>query len=82
MTSGFYMHENGMDCCLEIMRIQYSDSKRVIIKARWWNLGYSGNPWPIFPQFETVKIKAEDRPKWKNITHLMNIPRKKSGLPE
>lgn len=81
MRPGFWMHENGMDCCIEVLRIQYSDQKRVKVKARWWNLGYTGNPWLIDPKIETIELKRADLPKWHNITHKMHTPRKASGMP-
>lgn len=81
MRPGFWMHENGMDVCIEVLKVQYRDSKRVILKARWWNLGYTGNPWVIFPRPETLKLKPEDLSKWHNITGKMLTPRKASGMP-
>lgn len=81
MRPGFWMHENGMDCCIEVIRVQYSDQKRIIVKARWWNLGYTGNPWLIDPRVETIKLNRQDLSKWHNITNKMTTPRKASGMP-
>lgn len=83
MRSGFYMHENAMDVCIEILRLQYTDAKRVKLKIRWWNLGYVGNPFCIDARGATITIKASDIHKWKylNSQHFLH-KRRKPGFPE
>lgn len=83
---GVWMHENSLDICFEVLRVQFMNHKKVIVKAICWNLGYSGNPW-IVPwgtnvngQF-TLEIKRSDLAKYSNITSKMNNKRVKSGLP-
>lgn len=77
----FLMHENCLDACIEVLKMQYRDDKRIILKARWWTLGYTGNPWVLNYNFQTIKIKLSDWNKWHNITPRLNIPRTKPGLP-
>lgn len=86
MRPGFWMHENAMDVCIEIIKVQYGDQKRTKFKVRWWNLGYTGNPWLIpypdqFARPSVLELQNKDFSKWHNITHKMHTPRKASGLP-
>lgn len=64
MTRGYYMHKNAMDVFIEIVKVQYQDSKRFKVKTLVWNLGYTGNPWPILPSFQKYEIKREDAKNW------------------
>lgn len=68
----YYMHENCMDVCLQIIKVPYRDDKRVKVKAVWVNLGYTGNPYTIL---------KEDLKHWKNITSKIHDKRTKPGLP-
>lgn len=72
----FYMHENCLDVCIEVLKIQYKDSKRVKLKVNWVNLGYVGKPFIL--QFNrNIEIKREDLVKWKNIDDILYVPRYK-----
>lgn len=59
MASGFYIHKNAMDCYIEILKVQYQDSKRIKARVRWWVLGYTGNPW-VARFNDPIEIKLED----------------------
>lgn len=77
----YYMHENCMDVCLQIIKVPYRDDKRVKVKAVWVNLGYTGNPYVIHPQPSSYTILKEDLKHWKNITSKIHDKRTKPGLP-
>ena len=80
MTKGFYMHKDAMDVCMEVVRIPYRDNKRYRLKIRWWNLGYTGNPWLLDPMLFSLTIFKTDA-HWIYINNLMNKKRLKPGLP-
>lgn len=61
----FIMHEKSMDVAFKIDRRQYQDYKRKKLRGTWWNLGYTGNPWPAIHLQQTITILTEDWPKWK-----------------
>lgn len=75
------MHKNHKDVCLEVKKIVYEDYKRKKLKARWVNLGYVGNPWPL-TDFETIEISLIEWLNWSNITDRIHNPRDKDGFPE
>ena len=82
MAPGFYMHENAMDVCLEVISVSHSDLKRINVKARWWNLGYVGNPYCITPQIETITIDNADALKWHTLTNRqLHTARLAPGFP-
>lgn len=82
MRPGFWMHENGMDVCIEVKRVQYSDSKRLKLKVLWWNLGYSGNPFLIYYNEQKVEILKKDLHKWHGISGKVFQKRTSPGLPK
>ncbi len=63
MRRGFYKHKESMDCFIEILRVQYQDSKRVRARVRWWCLGFTGNPWPI-RENDPIVIDASQFNNW------------------
>lgn len=74
MSPGFYMHANAMDCCIEIIKVQYRDSKRIKARVRWWNLGFTGNAW-VLRFNDPIEISTSELPNWKQInplTHRLN----------
>ena len=82
----FWMHENCLDVCIEVLKNWRFKPGVLTLKVRWWNLGYSGNPFMIpnesgMPLVETIEIKVEDWKKWKCIDDIMHNPRKAPGLP-
>lgn len=79
--SQFYMHENAMDVCIEVVATQYKDDQKIKMKVFWWNLGYVGEPYRLFPTAEKLIVRTEDWPKWKNITDRIDIKREAPGLP-
>lgn len=82
MRCGFWMHVNSMDVCLEVCRVPYYDAKRVKVKGRWWNLGYTGNPWMISGmKLESLEIPTEQLKNWVFISGKTQIARTKPGLP-
>lgn len=71
-TVNFYMHPACMDLCLrELIKPDGSAS------YEWWNLGYTGEPWPI-----DNAIVPRNFEQWVNITKLVNMPRREPGLPK
>lgn len=74
MRRGYYMHKDEMDCFIEILRSQYQDSKRFKGRARWWNLGFTGNPW-VIRENDPIEIRVKDIKNWIPInpeTHRKN----------
>jgi hypothetical protein len=64
------MHKNAMDIFIEVIRSD-PDSKFV----RWWNLGYTGNPWRM--DMEKIRIAPEDEVNWLPLTkEQANTPRR------
>lgn len=65
----YYMHENAMDVCVKVLSAEPGSNKCTV---EWWNLGYTGNPWPLEgegpPQINITSA-------WRNITELVNKPR-------
>lgn len=53
-----------MDVFVEVLKTTYRGSKYRKIKVRWWNLGFTGNPWPL-SCVETVTIQESDWYRWK-----------------
>lgn len=73
-----YMHRNAMDLCIQVLKIQYRDSRRIKLKVRWWNLGYTGNPWPL--EMERIEIKTSDWLNWRPLSFEdFNTPRAHVG---
>lgn len=74
MTKGrYYMHERALDCCVEIV-----GERDDVVLGMWVNLGYTGNPWvPGTKRQACFKnwIKLSAAGEWKDVTHLINIPR-------
>lgn len=60
---GYYKHERSMDLVMEVLKTQYRDEKRIKVKVRWWNLGWTGNAW-TFGQ-EKLEIQVSDLKNWK-----------------
>lgn len=75
------MHESCFDAFLEVLEVPYQDDKRILIRARWWNLGYTGNPWCLGMGADTVEIARSDLTKWKNINSAVTSVRTKPGVP-
>jgi hypothetical protein len=75
------MHEKSLDVCLEVVRIQYQDMKRMKIRGRWWNLGYSGEPFNLNNNLVTVEIQSKDFKAWHDIQSTMMTKRTAPGRP-
>lgn len=80
MRTGFWMHENCKDVCIELLKFWQFKAGFYTLKVRWWVLGYTGNPYYSDVQ-ETIEIKKEDWKKWHDITNRMQVKRSKPGLP-
>jgi hypothetical protein len=46
MSPGFYKHNASMDVVFEVYWATSTPTAQVIT-GRWWNLGYTGKPWPL-----------------------------------
>jgi DsbC/DsbD-like thiol-disulfide interchange protein len=77
----FLMHENAMDVCIEVVDSLELKPGVLTWKVYWWNLGYSGTPFKITLNLDTIEIKASNRHRWKYIEDKMYTPRTKPGLP-
>ena len=67
----FIMHKNSMDVAFEIVRTQYQDSRRLILKGYWINLGYMGYPFAL-TRVVTLKLKRKDyKANWKEINPII-----------
>lgn len=76
------MHEKAMDVCFKVKGFKLNDdgSKRFI--GHWWNLGYTGNPWPCEYTTRLFTVEAQDLSKWKLLHPGQEyILRTKSGRP-
>jgi hypothetical protein len=59
-VSRFITHPRFMDVFIEVVKITYSDEKRVKCKIRWWNGGYRGqNPFPLWVTPENHEFTRE-----------------------
>lgn len=71
---GFYMHAKALDVFIEVLH----DGR-----YRWWNLGYTGQPWMLprkVPYGDVSKLKPQG---WVALSvEQMNTPRVKPGLPK
>ena len=82
MRPGFWMHEDAMDVCIEVKRIQYSNTNKLVLKILWWNLGYSGNPFLLYYNPQTVTILRKDLHKWHGINGKFYQKRTAPGMPK
>lgn len=48
-----------MDVFMEILKVQYIGPKYRKLTVRWWNVGFTKNPW-VASDHETIKILNED----------------------
>jgi hypothetical protein len=60
---GYYKHTECKDIFIEILNPQYQDTKRFKGRVRYWNLGFTGNPWVLLIN-EPVEIQAKDFNNW------------------
>lgn len=78
----FYMHKNAMDVCIEVLKVQYQDDKRIKLKVRWWNLGYVGEPYTLFgDSTDRLTLSKDNWLEWVNITDRISNKREQPGLP-
>jgi hypothetical protein len=64
----FYMHEKAMDACVLVQSVHDNGTCTV----EWYNLGYTGNPWPIMDEQQTIYMHPDV---WHDITELVSTPR-------
>lgn len=62
----YYKHKNCMDVCIEILKIQFRNDKKLKARVTWWNLGYTGNPWVIHHNVP-IEIQGKDLADWEEI---------------
>ena len=58
-----YTHENMLDVCFRVLKVQYSDRRRMKIKVAWY---LRRGPTPM-NLLETVVIKREHMSTWKEV---------------
>lgn len=73
------MHKDCMDVCIEVGKSYRISSNRYSLKIRWWNLGYTQNPYPLTHNFSYCEIKNPTD--WLDITNKLTNKRDKSGPP-
>ena len=76
----YIMHENSMDVCIKIDGAYYTSEGDARVIGEWYNLGYTGNPWPCEISKRLIKINKQDINKWKKIDPF--VKRTKSGRPD
>lgn len=79
----FYMHQNALDTCIEIAKIE-EDAPLPTYRVRWWNLGYMGRPFMIEPPSRTYRviIGPKEAAQWTLLSlEAMTNPRTLPGLP-
>lgn len=78
----FIMNKKSMDICSEVLEISSLNDDSVTIKVRFWNLGYSGDPWILTGEFDSFDIKFTDVTDWVVLSdEQISTPRTKSGIP-
>lgn len=75
-TRGDWVHEDFMDVFIEVVKVQYSDPKRVKLKIHWWVLGWVGKPYRPFPGAAvTLVVQTKDIPRWKRLeSRIRTVP--------
>ena len=68
-TKGYWRHEKFMDVAFEIVYVHYESNKKAVITGFWWNLGYTGNPWCLFPDRSNITL-TKDLDKWQRVYTL------------
>lgn len=64
----FYMHNKAMDVCVFVQSI--ADNSMANVK--WYNIGYTGNPWLIMDEVECIYMHPDV---WNDVTELLSTPR-------
>lgn len=64
----YFMHENAMDVCFYVLEVRPNGQSL----GMWYNLGYTGNPWPID---EAGIFEAWINGNWRDVTEKINQPR-------
>ena len=70
-----------MDVCLEVAKIRYQSENKVTLKARWWVLGYTGNPYPVSREFRTINLTRSNYGNFVDISDKINKIRTNPGMP-
>ncbi len=77
----YYMHKDCKDVCIYIEDYDEYNAPKNVFTVEWWNLGYTGAPWPISSQ-EKMTVLDQDIPNWIDVTEIMFNKRNESGLPK
>lgn len=64
----FMTHDSFKDVFIEVLKTQYRGLRYRKLRVRWWNLGFSDNPWLCFPEPQTIKIMESDWKRWSFFT--------------
>lgn len=62
----YFKHEKHMDVCVRVLKAAPDEGWWV----EWYNLGYTGNPWPL-GQKDIVYLNGN----WEDISNKIHIPR-------
>jgi hypothetical protein len=57
----YYVHHKFKDVFIEVCKIQYTGPTYRKMKVRWWNIGFTGNPWCLDSRPQIIKIENK---KW------------------
>lgn len=77
----FYMHKNAMDCCIQVGSVRHRDPSQLVVAFRFFNLGYSGKPWPLSGYLVQEFDSSDFLMNWVNISDKVNLKRTKPGVP-
>jgi hypothetical protein len=67
-TRGYWIHDKFMDVAFLVTKIQFQDEKRAKLKGYWYNRGWTGNSFQIFPT--TDKLIITDFNGWKRFDDI------------
>lgn len=76
MSPGFYKHTKNLDVVFELYW-SYDDGFSHVATGRWWNLGYTGKPWPL--DEDRIHIVKKDAANWKYMGEECPLRRMSNG---
>lgn len=61
----YLVHERFKDVFMEIMKLDDHALGDSVLSVRWWNQGFTNDPWLISTKPQKVVIKKTDWPEWR-----------------
>jgi hypothetical protein len=62
--NSFWVHKEFKDVMCEVLRVYRVNPRYMKVKVRWWNRGFTGNPWIIDYKPQTLKIPYQTVKDW------------------